>query len=93
MDRNQAFCVAFVILLLQNISIQQQQMVAFFILYMRWMHSCQAMLNIMVRLRQRNRRLRRQRIGPYTWNIPRPAESWFDIHYNDPAIPQEYFQQ
>ena len=62
-------------------------------LYMRWMHSGQAMLNIALRLRQRNRRLRRQRIGPYTWNIPRPAESWFDIHYNDPAIPQEYFRQ
>ena len=51
------------------------------------------MLNIAVRLRQRNQRLRRQRIGPYTWSIPRPAESWFDIHYNDPAIPQEYFRQ
>ena len=33
------------------------------------------------------------RVGPYTWTIPRPAESWFDIHYNDPTIPQEYFRQ
>jgi len=44
MNRNQAFCIALVIFLLQSISIQQQQMVAFFILYMRWINfSYQAM--------------------------------------------------
>ena len=89
MNRNQAFCVALAIFLLQSISIQQQQMVAFFILYMKWTHSYQAMLNIAM-TRRRNRRLRRQRqrIAPYAWSIPRPAESWFEIHYNDPTVPQ-----
>ena len=91
-QRNQAFCFAVVLFLLQSISIQQQQMVAFFILYMRWINSYQAMLNIAM-IRRRNRRLWRRRIAPYAWSIPRPAESWFEIHYNDPAIPQEYFRQ
>ena len=44
-------------------------------------------------IRRRNRRLRRQRTAPYAWSIPRPAESWFEIHYNDPTVPQEYFRQ
>ena len=75
MNRNQAFCVALAIFLLQSISIRQQQMVAFFILYMRWINSYQAILNIAM-IRRRNRRLRRQRqrIAPYAWSIPRPAE-------------------
>lgn len=85
MNRNQAFCIALVIFLLQSISIQQQQIVAFFILYMRWINSYQAMLNIAM--------IRRQRTAPYAWSIPRPAESWFEIHYNDPTVPQEYFRQ
>ena len=67
-------------------------MVAFFILYMRWINSYQAMLNIAM-TRRRNRTLRRQHIAPYQWSIPRPAESWFEIHYNDPTVPQEYFRQ
>ena len=92
MNRNQALCVAVVILLLQSISIRQQQIVAFFILYMRWINSYQAMLNIAT-IRRRNRTLRRQHIAPYQWSIPRPAESWFEIHYNDPTVPQEYFRQ
>ena len=41
-------------------------------------------------IRRRNRTLRRQSIAPYAWSIPRPAESWFEIHYNDPTVPQEY---
>ena len=93
MNRNEAFCVALAIFLLQSISFQQQQMVAFFILYMRWTNSYQEMLNIAMMLR-RNRRLWRQRqcIMPYAWSIPCPAESWFEIHYNDPTVPQEYFR-
>ena len=78
MNRNQAFCVAVVIFLLQSISIRQQQMVAFVILYMRWINSYQAMLNIAM-IRRRNRTLRRQRIAPYAWSIPHPAKSWFEI--------------
>ena len=91
MNPNQAFCVAIAVLLLQIMNIQQQQMFAFFNLYQRWMNEYRAVLNIACLRRQR--RLRRMRVGPYTWTIPRPAESWFDIHYNDPTIPQEYFRQ
>ena len=61
-------------------------------LYERLINYQQTLLNIAA-IRRRNRRLRRQRIAPYAWTIPRPAESWFDIHYNDATIPQEYFRQ
>ena len=91
MNANQAFCLAIAVLLLQIINIQLQQMFAFFILYQRWANEYREMLNIAI-LRRR-RRCRRVRNRPYTWTIPRPAESWFDIHYNDPTIPQEYFRQ
>jgi len=91
MNANQAFCVAIAVLLLQIINIQLQQMFAFFILYQRWANEYREMLNVAI-LRRR-RRCRRVRNRPYTWTIPRPAESWFDIHYNDPTIPQEYFRQ
>ncbi|XP_068748036.1 uncharacterized protein [Montipora capricornis] len=57
----------------------------------RWANEYREMLNIAI-LRRR-RRCRRVRNRPYTWTILRPAESWFDIHYNDPTIPQEYFRQ
>jgi len=93
MNWNQAFCIVLVIFLLQSISIQQQQMVAFFILYMRWINfSYQAILNIAM-IQRRTRRLQRQRIAPYAWSIPCPAESWFEIHYNDPTVLQDYFWQ
>ena len=40
------------------------------------------------------RRRRRNRHGhPYFWVLLRPADSWFDIHYNDPRIPDEYFRK
>ena len=91
MNANQVFCLAIAVLLLQIINIQLQQMFAFFILYQRWANEYREMLNIAI-LRRR-RRCRRVRNRPYTWTIPRPAESWFDIHYNDPTIPQEYFRQ
>ena len=83
--------MAIAILLLQIINIQQQQMFAIFILYQRWANEYYEMLNIA--LLRRRRRFRRIRNRPYVWTIPRPAESWFDVHYNDPAIPEEYFRQ
>lgn len=91
MNVNQAFCVAIAVLLLQIINIQLQQMFAFFILYQRWANEYREILNIAILRRRRH--FRRVRNRPYTWTIPRPADSWFDIHYNDPTIPQEYFRQ
>ena len=67
-------------------------MFALFLFYHVWVNEYRAALNIAC-LRRRRRQLRRMHVGPYTWTIPRPAESWFDIHYNDAAIPQEYFRQ
>lgn len=67
-------------------------MVAFFILYMRWVNSSHAMLNIAM-IWQSNRRSQQQCIALYAWSIPHLAESWFAIHYNDPTVPQKYFQQ
>ena len=36
--------------------------------------------------RRQNRRLR-------YWCLPRPRQSWFEIHYNDHRIPDDYFKQ
>lgn len=44
-------------------------------------------------IRRLLRRLRRRvRRVPYFWMLPRPAESWFDIHYNDAGIPGDFFR-
>ena len=79
MNPNQAFCFAIVILLQLIIDMQQQQMFAFFILYQRWVNEYMQILNIAFLRRQRH--LRRIRVAPYTWIIPRSADSWFDIHW------------
>lgn len=41
------------------------------------------------------RRQRRQacRHNPYFWKLPRPNQSWFEIHYNDRRIPGDYFRK
>ena len=57
----------------------------------RQMNTGFKMLNITILRRRRHFCQVRNR--PYTWTIPGPAKSWFDIHYNDPTIPQEYFRQ
>ena len=94
MDPNQIISVCFTIavFLLQIISIQQQQAFAFFILYQRCVFEYRTLLSVAY-LRRRRRRLRRMRVAPYAWTLLRPADSWFDVHYNDPLIPQEYFRQ
>lgn len=74
------------------ISIQQQQMFAFFLLYQRRVNEYMTVLNFAC-MRRRRTRLRRMRVAPYAWTIPRPANSWFHVHCNDPRIPQEYFPQ
>ena len=38
----------------------------------------------------RNRRLRR---APYVSSVPLPNGSWFQIHYNDRTIPENFFRQ
>lgn len=41
------------------------------------------------RRRQRRRQNRRLRY----WCLPQPRQSWFEIHYNDHRIPDDYFKQ
>ena len=64
---------AIAIILLQIIDMQQQQMFSLFILYQRWVNEYMQILNVAFLRRRRN--LRRTRVAPYTWTIPRPAES------------------
>ena len=39
------------------------------------------------------RRRRRGRRFPCFWVLPRPQQSWFDIHYFDATIPGDYFRR
>ncbi|KAK3709641.1 hypothetical protein QZH41_001931 [Actinostola sp. cb2023] len=39
------------------------------------------------------RRLRRFRRGPWSWTLPRRAESWFEIHFHDHNIPGDFFRR
>ena len=39
------------------------------------------------------RRRRRQRRRPLFWVLPRPQESWFEIHYDNDNIPDDYFRR
>ena len=43
-------------------------------------------------LNQRRRR-RRGRHFPQFWTLPRPDQSWFEIHYFDASIPGNYFRK
>ena len=39
------------------------------------------------------REYRRRRRNQRQMNLPRPNESWFEIHYYDPIIPDDFFRQ
>ena len=41
----------------------------------------------------RRQRRRARRHNPYFWKLPRPNQSWFEIHYTDRRIPEEYFRK
>ena len=51
----------------------------------------QAALLIVEHCRRQRRRARR--CNPYFWKLPRPNQSWFEIHFNDRRIPEEYFRK
>ena len=36
-------------------------------------------------------RRRQRRPHPYYWNLPRPCNSWFEIHFQRRNIPEEFF--
>ena len=66
-------------------------MLAFVFLMERWINSFNRLLA--ASLRARNRRLRQLRRALYAWSLPRPNESWFEMHYHDLTIPEDFFRQ
>ena len=46
-------------------------------------------------IRRRRVRLDRHRLQnrPWSWILPRPAESWFEIHFYDRNIAEDYFRR
>ena len=48
---------------------------------------------IAIQLHRRILRRRRRRHRRRFWRLPRPMNSWFEIHYNDPLIPNDYFKE
>ena len=91
MRQNRTLCIAIIVLLFSAIQQQQNQLLAFVLLMERWINSCNRLLA--ASLRARNRRLRQLRRTPYAWSLPRPNESWFEIHYHDLTIPEDFFRQ
>ena len=88
----EAVLVAISVILLLFIQLNQQQIFVFRTLYERWANESLTVLTTAM-TRARNRRLRRILRSPYAWSVPRPVESWFDLHYYDPTIPEDFFRQ
>lgn len=44
-------------------------------------------------LRRRQRRRARRRNGPIMWKLPRPRDSWFDIHFYDRTLDERFFRK
>lgn len=58
-------------------------------------HYQQAFLWVASAFRRRRLRLNRGRLrnSPWSWTLPRPVESWFEIHFHDRNIPRGYFRR
>ena len=72
------------------IQLSQEHLFFFRMMYERWANECFKNVLIAAMIRARNRHQRRLLRAPYAWSVPRPVESWFDLHYYDPTIPQEF---
>ena len=44
-------------------------------------------------LRRRQRRRARRRNGPIMWKLPRPRDSWFEIHFYDRTLDERFFRK
>ena len=64
-----------------NIAQQQQLEIVTLLCYWRINLLIMKVLFIMLQMNHRNALRRRRRFRPY-WVLPRPAESWFEIHFN-----------
>ena len=79
-------------LFLNFLFLSQQNAIAVLVLVMEYQ---QAFLRLATAFRRRRLRLNRRRLRkcPWAWILPRPVESWFEIHFHDRTIPAEYFRQ
>ena len=93
MRPNGAICITTVLLLLLAIQRQRTQLFGFILMTERWLNEHNRLLLAAALLREQNRQRRRLRRAPYAWRLPRVNGSWFEIHYNDRAIPETFFRQ
>ena len=79
--------------LLLNFVFQSQQSNAAFLVLL--MHYQQAFQRLVCAVRRRRVSLNRRHLRnrPWSWTLPRPAESWFEIHFDDRNIPEDYFRR
>ena len=88
----EALLITITVILLLFIQLNHEHFFVFRMMYERWANECLTVLTAAM-MRARNRRQRRLLRAPYAWSVPRPVESWFDLHYYDPTIPQGFFRQ
>ena len=84
LPRNIIIALFYFFAFLQNLYTRQQLMMLLYALRV------QQLQNQIVLLR--NRRRRQRRFQPY-WELPRPENSWFEIHFRDRTIPEDYFRR
>ena len=66
-----------------------QNLIGLYALY----NICQRQMLALAALNQRQRMQRRRNHRFRFWCLPRPRQSWFEIHYNDHRIPDDFFKQ
>nr|XP_058957133.1 uncharacterized protein LOC131784349 [Pocillopora verrucosa] len=93
MDRHIQVIIFAAFGLLLNFVFQSQQNNAAFLVLL--MHYQQAFQRLVSAVRRRRVRLNRRRLRnrPWSWTLPRPAESWLEIHFGDRHIPEDYFRR
>ena len=84
--------IVITVILLLFIQLNLQQFVVFRLICERWAEECFTVLTAAM-IRGRHRRRRRTARSPYTWSVPRPLESWFELHNYDISVPGEFFRQ
>ena len=84
--------IVITVILLLFFQLNLQQFVVFRLMYERWAEECFTVLTAAM-IRERHRRRRRRARSSYARSLPRPVESWFDLHYYDITVPGEFFRQ
>lgn len=78
-------CILF-FFVLQVVQFAQWQLLLLLCQWRFHLHRLQLVLHYCNRFVRR----RRRRLHPY-WTLPRPCESWFEIHLHRRVIPEEFF--